>query len=136
MGVFVLGLVLWCSFNVFSSFAYILYFNIVFLLSFGCPFSVSLPRGAIDNLQSVIVSFTAWSYLCFSYRCSSLVLTEVFVCSFRSTFLVQTPNSCEKKLGKIVSEYDHEIPQSQTADKPMAPQGRATQPSMDTRETN
>ena len=27
----------------------------------------------------------------------------------------------------IVSEYDQEIPQSQTADKPMAPQGRATQ---------
>ena len=29
---------------------------------------------------------------------------------------------------KIVSEYDQEIPQSQTADKPMAPRGRATQP--------
>ena len=27
------------------------------------------------------------------------------------------------------SEYDQEIPQSQTADNPMAPQGRATQPS-------
>ena len=27
---------------------------------------------------------------------------------------------------KIVSECDHEIPQSQTADKPMAPQGIAT----------
>ena len=26
----------------------------------------------------------------------------------------------------IVSEYDQEIPQSQTADKPMAPRGRAT----------
>ena len=32
-------------------------------------------------------------------------------------------------LSKIVSEYDQEIPQSQTADNPMAPQGRATQPS-------
>ena len=30
---------------------------------------------------------------------------------------------------KKVSEYDQEIPQSQTADKPMAPRGRATQPS-------
>ena len=37
---------------------------------------------------------------------------------------------------KIVSEYDQEIPQSQTADNPMAPQGRATQPSRDTRKTN
>ena len=33
---------------------------------------------------------------------------------------------------KIVSEYDQEIPQSQTADIPMAPQGRATQQSLDT----
>ena len=34
------------------------------------------------------------------------------------------------------SEYDQEIPQSQTADNPMAPRGRATQPSQDTRKTN
>ena len=37
---------------------------------------------------------------------------------------------------KTVSEYDQEIPQSQTADNPMAPQGRAAQPSRDTRKTN
>ena len=37
---------------------------------------------------------------------------------------------------KIVSEYDLEIPQSQTADKPMAPRGRATQQSRGTRKTN
>ena len=37
---------------------------------------------------------------------------------------------------KIVSEYDQEIPQSQTADNPMAPRGRATRPSRDTRKTN
>ena len=34
------------------------------------------------------------------------------------------------------SEYDQKIPQSQTEDKPMAPRGRATQPSRDTRKTN
>ena len=34
---------------------------------------------------------------------------------------------------KTVSEYDQEIPQSQTADNPMVPRGRATQPSRDTR---
>ena len=39
-------------------------------------------------------------------------------------------------LSKIVSEYDQEIPQSQIADKPMAPRGRATQQSRDTRKTN
>ena len=37
---------------------------------------------------------------------------------------------------KIVSEYDQEIPQSQTGDKPMAPRGRATQQSPDTRKAN
>ena len=35
-----------------------------------------------------------------------------------------------------VSEYDQEIPQSQTEDKPMTPRGRATQHSQDTRKTN
>ena len=37
------------------------------------------------------------------------------------------------KLLKIVSEYDQAIPQSQTADNPVAPRGRAAQPSRDTR---
>ena len=37
---------------------------------------------------------------------------------------------------KIESEYDQEIPQSQTADNPMAQGGRAAQPSGDTRKTN
>ena len=36
----------------------------------------------------------------------------------------------------IVSEYDQEIPQSQTADNTVAPRGRAAQPSRDTRKTN
>ena len=34
------------------------------------------------------------------------------------------------------SEYDQEIPQSQTADNPVALRGRAAQPSQDTRKTN
>ena len=37
---------------------------------------------------------------------------------------------------KIVSEYVQEIPQSQTADNPMAPRERATQPSRINRKTN
>ena len=37
---------------------------------------------------------------------------------------------------KIVSEYVQEIPQLQTADNPVAPRGRAAQPSRDTRKTN
>ena len=43
-----------------------------------------------------------------------------------------------QNIKKIVSEYDQEIPQSQTADKPMTPRGRASQLdiSQDTRKTN
>ena len=46
----------------------------------------------------------------------------------------QSCDSCKEGIKgihylKIVSEYDQEIPQSQIADKPMAPRGRATQPS-------
>ena len=37
---------------------------------------------------------------------------------------------------KIVSEYNQEIPQSQTSDNPVAPRGKAAQPSRDTRKTN
>ena len=37
---------------------------------------------------------------------------------------------------KKVSEYDQEIPQSQTAYNPVASRGRAAQPSRDTRKTN
>ena len=36
---------------------------------------------------------------------------------------------------KNVSEYDQEIPQSQNADNPVAPRGKAAQPSRDTRKT-
>ena len=39
-------------------------------------------------------------------------------------------------LSKIVSEYDQDIPQSQTADNPVAPRVRAALPSRDTRKTN
>ena len=38
-------------------------------------------------------------------------------------------SGCGEGRQKIVSEYDQEIPQSQTADNPVAPRGRATQPS-------
>ena len=37
---------------------------------------------------------------------------------------------------RIVSEYDQEVPQSQTAENPVAPRGRAAQPARDTRKTN
>ena len=42
----------------------------------------------------------------------------------------------KRKTTKIVSENDQDIPQSQTADNPVAPRGRAAQPSRDARKTN
>ena len=45
------------------------------------------------------------------------------------------PTTCNAAL-RIVSEYDQEIPQSQTADNPVASRGRAAQPSRDARKTN
>ena len=36
---------------------------------------------------------------------------------------------------RIVNEYEQEIPQSKTADNPMALRGRAAQPPRDTRKT-
>ena len=59
-----------------------------------------------------------------------MVLTIIFDCRLpgvRTVYHKQT---------KIVSEYDQEIPQSQTADNPVAPRGRAAQPSRDNRKTN
>ena len=52
----------------------------------------------------------------------------------------QSCDSCKEGIKGIHylknSEYDQEISQSQTADKPMAPQVKATQPSRDTIKTN
>ena len=46
--------------------------------------------------------------------------------------LLLVPSCYNKKNSK----YDQEISQSRTSDKPLAPQGRATQQSGDTRKTN
>ena len=46
---------------------------------------------------------------------------------------------CSKQWSNLYvknSKYDKEIPQLQTADNPLAPRGRAAQPSRDTRKTN
>ena len=55
---------------------------------------------------------------------------------FRKMFIGADYVSLTCLKSKIVSEYDQEIPQSQTADYPVAPRGRAAQPSRDTRKTN
>ena len=58
------------------------------------------------------ISFAAWSVLLYYVRMFST------------------------KILKLVSEYDQEIPQSQTVDKPIATRGRATQQSRYTMKTD
>ena len=60
---------------------------------------------------------------------------ELYLFSLRSTTR-KTNRLKSVKKAKVESEYDQEIPQSQTADNPVAPRGRAAQPSRDTRKTN
>ena len=62
-----------------------------------------------------------------------LCVVVVIVCNEHWEQGIQIELTCNTK---IVSEYDTEIPQSQTADNPVAPRGRAAQPSQDTRKTN
>ena len=59
----------------------------------------------------------------------SPILPRHVVCN-----LLYSPD--ELSFTKKVSEYDQEIPQSQTADNPAATRGRVAQPSRDTRKTN
>ena len=66
----------------------------------------------------------------------------VNVCVFPFNFNMQNDRIMKKlnfglgTTSKAVSEYDQEIPQSQTADNPMAPRRKAAQPSQDIRKTN
>ena len=59
----------------------------------------------------------------------SLIVDCVGIKQWESTF--NTKENIVK-----TSEYDQEIPQSQTADNPVAPRGRAAQLSRDTTKTN
>ena len=64
-----------------------------------------------------------------------IIVMRYVQCSLH-TGHVHYNNDMGLDIQKKVSEYDQEIPQSQTADKPTAPRGRATQPPRDTRKTN
>ena len=67
------------------------------------------------------------------YKTASVVGTVDITALYKATSVVGTV--VNTSLYKN-SKYDQEIPQSQTTDNPMAPRGRATQPSRDTRKTN
>ena len=65
-----------------------------------------------------------------NYNCKSCKILKAYSGDPRVTLINLRPRP------KIVSEYGQEIPQSQTADNPVAPRGRTAQPSRDTRKTN
>ena len=89
-----------------------------------------------------IKHFNKYLNIVYSVANESLsVAKPIFTCitlidPFHIVISLSNRSSIEKSIKKIVSEYDQEIPQSQTADNPVAPRGRAAQPSQDTRKTN
>ena len=106
--------------------------------------------------QFCITSAPGWKYLLRNWRFKNLRIFHAFARNYytKKNHFYRSVSSKIKKLCnnsdqtcfsdtltsnmplKIVSEYDQEIPQSQTADNPVAPRGRAAQPSRDTRKTN
>ena len=82
-----------------------------------------MSRVTSDDIKEGMVEQGVRDVRRFTVRCDGETkLTNTYVLTFNSP--------------KIVNEYDQEIPQSQTADNPVAPRGRAVQPSRDTRKTN
>ena len=90
------------------------------------------PHGCIHNdLVASIEECCNTLYICYYIgRFLALTITK--------TPLPKTMRGCgellkllstDLSIAKIVSEYDQEIPQSQTTDSPVAPRGRAAQPS-------
>ena len=73
-------------------------------------------------------------------NCAPLV-ADLFLFGYKRDFMMSLSDDKQADIidafnTKIVSENDQEIPQSQTSDNPLAPRGRAAQPSRDTRKTN
>ena len=82
------------------------------------------------GINSVNITYTSSNCLFFLYLCNCQITLSLTI---RMDDVVLDAIISKSK---IVSKYDQEILQSQTADNPMALQGRATQPLRDTRKTN
>ena len=83
---------------------------------------LALPPGALGRGQKV-------KYHLISITTNIFIFNKIFIPNFVCVLI-------NERYKKIVNEYDQEIPQSQTADNPVVPRGRAAQPSRDTRKTN
>ena len=122
-----------------------LYFSVVRsekILSQWCPHYLLSRKSSISPVfvgkfdHTRIVSDTPFPILKCSKRLFFHQITdadppkshEIFK-SFRTSGFLLNLFHTDIDMRKIVSEYDQEIPQSQTADNPLAPRGRAAQPS-------
>ena len=72
--------------------------------------------------------------------CQVIILTKVIIATLNAStgklFIVTTQHKHKSRDIKIVSEKIMKYHNHKTADKPMAPRGRATQSSRDTRKTH
>ena len=104
---------------------------------------IASPQKSASNLKSARLPTTGYTRalkIMFIWR--ELGGTGT-VCLFQFTNCVYITNNVNSNIQLCNtcnyvknSKYDQEIPQSQTADNPVAPRGRAAQPSRDTRKTN
>ena len=88
-----------------------------------------VKHSTTEPLRSRYIFFLVFCHVCIWCPRSCVELDYIVSSPLPSSLLSFT-------IKKIVSEYDQETPQSQTADNPVAPRGRAAQPSRDTRKTN
>ena len=91
-------------------------------------------RRSLRKLDNFEIRFTLFANTCILF-CGSLTLhlaLDRYSLSDSRLICMEEKYECNK----IVSECDQEIPESQNADKPMTPRGRAIEPSLDTRKTN
>ena len=82
----------------------------------------------MNNLRFIVNSLDKQTFS--AYNCNiflPIILTHVLG-AFRM-FCLRNKIICYALLAKVVNEYDQEIPQSQTLDRPMALRGRVTQQS-------
>ena len=90
-------------------------------------------------MQSCIIGFALLNKRLPALKMSPLHKNQMLIhwSRFKIIILYQCLDNVKMcKFAKKVSEDDQEIPQSQTADNPMAPRGRVAKPLRDTRKTN
>ena len=87
----------------------------------------------MGHLEDSLPTKRFWFLIYTEYQFASLPLPDEERMEYSEQYVV---HPLIPSIHKWNSEYDQEIPLSQTADNPLAPWGRAAQPPRDTRKTN